>query len=141
MKGIIVSVSMLLLLLVGILLVALGIALINESRSIETGDDATGALILGVYVMSVGSFPCLGAIYLAVRFEPWQSQQRPGAGVRATVSVAVPLLCSGILLLSVGGWFYLGFVLIFLPLIVLDMLFGSILCLVAWRVSKQEGRK
>ena len=141
MRRIIVSVSMLFLLLVGILFVALGIALIHESFSRDNGGDASAELIFGVYVASIGSFPCLGAIYLAVRFEPWQSQQRPGAGVRATVSVAVPLLCSGILLLSVGGWFYLGFVLIFLPLIVLDMLFGSILCLVAWRVSKQEGRK
>jgi hypothetical protein len=139
MKRIMVSVSILLLLLAGISFVVLGIALINESRSIETGDDASAALILGVYVAFVGSFPCLGATYLAVRFEPWRPQQKPTAGVRATLSVAVPLVCSGILFLSVGRLAIP--VLILLPLGVLHTLFGSILCLVAWRSSKHDGKK
>ena len=54
------SVSILaILLLIGIALVVLGILTVNESRSIETGDDAFAAFGIGFLVAVIGSLLCL----------------------------------------------------------------------------------
>ncbi len=70
------TLSVVLLLGVGIPSLVGGMSAINESRSIETGDDASVALIVGFLAVAFGSSLCLVAevvslVFLGAGFASW----------------------------------------------------------------------